>query len=226
MIFRETDGEYLEEVLSVLDNTNRTNKPLINRKFLETGVKSLDGRAKDLLSDILSYSIQVLSRPLQTRYNDKTIKDIHLDIANIYLDDIFNGRDSTVKTVSLPMVLQRLLQYCVDFRTLKVRAIDVSSIIKLRPFTYDSIKCKRCGAITETEGICDDCFVKIEEATEFRTESFVTSGTSLGDFELTFNDWRVIVTGNKYFFKKLNESNTRYQPKLPFEEYQKLLQLI
>lgn len=87
-------------------------------------------------------------------------------------------------------------------------------------------KCPRCGAERETPDICEECTQRIFEAIEHRTESFEVYGTSIKDFTLEFFDWKLEVKNGLYKFTKLKDSLSRYEPTLPFEEYQKTLQLI
>ena len=87
-------------------------------------------------------------------------------------------------------------------------------------------KCPRCGSVRETPDVCEECTQRIFEAIEHRTESFEVYGTSIKDFSLEFFDWALEVQDGLYRFTKLKESIGRYEPTLPFVEYQKTLQLI
>lgn len=87
-------------------------------------------------------------------------------------------------------------------------------------------KCPRCGSVRETPDVCEECTQRILEAIEHRTESFEVYGTSIKDFSLEFFDWALEVNNGLYKFTKLKESIGRYEPTLPFVEYQKTLQLI
>lgn len=93
--------------------------------------------------------------------------------------------------------------------------------------TWDMLqRCPRCDAERETPDVCEDCQEKIIEAAEHRIESFEVYGTSTKDFRHKFLDWSLEVQNGLYKFTKLTESIERYEPELPFVEYQKTLQLI
>ena len=165
--------------------------------------------------------VTVLTQILSgTKIDTKEFHELPLKVQTVLYhssirSDIGLNQSQLLSTISV--MSKEAIYYTLGFSDAVVDEVDTWDIVQ---------KCPRCGSERETPDVCEGCQEKLIEAIEHRTESFEVYGTSIKDFSHRFLDWSLEVNDGLYKFTKLKESIGRYEPMLPFVEYQKTLQLI
>lgn len=231
----------LEKLLEILESIKLEKRPILKMKVLGEAMldKSIN---KDLLLVLSLYTHNFIRCPKPRWKNSSTYTEgqCKLVITNL----INNGISSVKDFHDLPLKIQLVVFYSsiesdIGLNTSQLLStVDIMSKESLM-YTFgfsDAInevdtfsipqKCPMCGTLNSTPDICKECLDKLILATAYRIESFEVYGTNIKDFDIVFRDWKVVVSNNLFKFSKLTESITRYEPELPFREYQKTLQLI
>lgn len=234
----------LDDVLAVLENIRLEKRGVLKMKVLSDAVTKQNKQLVmdlELLLSVYSHGllecpkpkwknssqyekgqcVAVLTRILSgAKVDTKEFHELPLKVQTVLYyssirSDIGLNQSQLLSTISV--MSKEAIYYTLGFSDAVVDEVD----------TWDMLqKCPRCGSEQETPVLCKDCQEKLLEAVEHRTESFEVYGTSAKDFNSRFLDWSLEVQDGLYKFAKLKESIERYEPTLPFVEYQKTLQLI
>lgn len=225
-MFKDHDIDDIELVVEQLITVINTVHIAKSRSDLECLCATKNKTKKDIIDTVLSMALQYNQKIPTARYN--MIRPTASDL--VTLDSLFIKFNSEV-FYKLPFLLQRLFLLSTNKSLYRTNDSTLRRLItRWYGLPQEEVldnKCKRCYTITE-DIICDTCKAKIESCVEYRCTSFSTSGTTIEPFEYTFKDWYVKVTNyGEYKLTKLNKNTgSRYQPKLPYEEYQNNLNLI
>lgn len=234
----------LDKILDVIESIRLEKRGVLKMKVLNDTILSQDKeliKDLELLLSVYSHGllecpkpkwknssqyeegqcVAVLTQILSgTKIDTKEFHELPLKVQTVLYhssvgSDIGLNQSQLLSTISI--MSKEAIYYTLGFNDTVVDEIDTWEYIQ---------KCPRCGSISETSDVCEDCQENILEAIRFRTESFEVYGTSAKDFSQEFLDWSLEVNNGLYRFTKLKESLGRYEPELPFVEYQKTLQLI
>ena len=179
---------------------------------------------------VVEYIVQALNLAVQcnasitTRFNINALEDLD------ELDELLNRvKNNDVFTFGkTPFTLQLYIKYCSNNSAIHLSKNQLYDLLGNRLELIDKPNniCFKCGVKTANT-LCDKCKEDLHTATEFRSESFDITGSALLPFKYSFLDWEVDVTQlGRYRFTRKPFSDTQYQPKLPFVEYQQNLQLL
>lgn len=194
-----------------------------SRSDLKTFITKQSDESKTIVDKIISCALQSKIRYSNTRFSNKMFTKDELKTID---ECIAEHKPQLYNTLSTRA--QCLVQLCTNIKLYRTpNDIIVKLLTKYYFIEHKGTMCNRCYAEIEQGDLCLDCITKIESCVKYRTESFVTTGTTILAFNYQFKDWSVDVKqSGEYTFNRLRESSEQYQAELPFKDYENLLVLI
>lgn len=226
----------IDEILDVFHKMSVETRPMLKMAVISNSLmdKNINSDIELLLS-IYSHSILAVPKPKWKNASTPSEGQCLAVLKRILAD----GHIDTKEFHELPIKVQAVLYNCSKGNTLGLSINHLASCINIQSITniYDALDiivstsndsniCSKCGEDIEDSIVCSQCYYEIQLATQYRTESFEVYGTNIKDFSLNIRDFKIDVSTGLFKFTKLNESIERYEPYLPFEEYQQTIQLI